>query len=113
MQGLEGAKGFQMTTANTSVYLRDSDDQEMLYIKSTDANGRPGILQAYHLDEVRIDNQTEENDYITADILDQVLDEKLEKMFKRYMGGNKNQNQNRNRNKNRNNRVEEEYDDTE
>lgn len=112
VQGLEGAKGFQLTTANTSVYLRDSDDQNMLYIKSTDANGRPGTLQAFKLEEVHVDNdRSADSEFITADVLDQVLDDKLEKMFKKYMSNKPNRNNSRN--KSRNNRVEEDYDETE
>lgn len=107
VQGLEGAKGYQLPTANTSVYLRDSDDNSMLYIKSTDASGRPGSLQAYKLQEVPIEPHTtnEDKNYITADILDEMLDDKLEKMFRKYsnnnQGGKRNNGSKRNNNNNR------------
>ena len=49
MQGLEGAKAYQVNTSNAEVYLRDSDDSDILYIKTTDQYGRPNTLRMFRL----------------------------------------------------------------
>ena len=115
VQGLEGAKGYQVNTANTEVYLRDSEDNDILYVKTTDQFGRPNSLKMYRLAEETIQDTAVQNtsNFVTVDQLNDILDEKLDKLAAKF---NKPQQQNHNGKRNngsrRNRKYEEdEYDD--
>ena len=107
-QGLEGAKGFQINLANAEAYLRDAEDNEILYIKTTDQYGRPKSLERYRLIKEEIkDNSTQNiSNFVTVDQLNDILDEKLDKLAEKF---NKPKN-NRNNGSRRNNRRDD-YDD--
>jgi hypothetical protein len=101
-QGLEGAKGFQINLANTEAYLRDVEADDILYIKTTDQFGRPNSLKRYRLVEEEIQDNTMQNtsNFVTVDQLNDILDDKLDKLAEKF---NKPRN-NRNNGSRRNNR---------
>mgnify|MGYP006908841064 CR=1 FL=1 len=82
MQGVEGAKGFQVNTPNTETYLRDVENEDVLYIKSTDQSGMPLPLRVFDYTE-RSQTHTnapqmlseEKSDYISRDEFDAFRDE--------------------------------------
>lgn len=94
VQGEAGAKGFQLTYPNSEVYLRDSENPEYLYIKTTDNMGRPASLKKYYIEEEPMTDtqQVDTSRFITRD--------ELEDMFKKYMP----QNQNKPRHRDHNNK---------
>ena len=115
MQGLEGAKAYQVNTSNAEVYLRDSDDSDILYIKTTDQYGRPNTLRMFRLTEEEIQDSPfpDASKYVTVDQLNDILDDKFDQLVKKL---NRPQNQSggkRNNGSKRNNRryEEDEYDD--
>lgn len=65
------------------VYIRDTTDPEVLYIKTNDNTGRLASFKKYSLQEEEMDDQT--NEYVTK----QELTATLEAMFKKYMPQNK------------------------
>ena len=114
VQGLEGAKGYQVNTANTEVYLRDSEDNDILYVKTTDQFGRPNSLKMYRLNEEVIADPAIVNtsNFVTVDQLNDILDEKLEKLAQKFNKPQNHNNGKRNNGSRRNRRYEEdEYDD--
>ena len=117
VQGLEGAKGYQVNTANTEVYLRDSEDNDILYVKTTDQFGRPNSLKMYRLNEETIQDATIQNtsNFVTVDQLNDILDEKLDKLAAKFNKPQQNHNGKRNNGSRRNRRYEEDedYDETE
>ena len=54
VNGLEGAKAFWMGT-NATAYLRDNNDDTILYEKKTDAVGKY-YIKGYKLTEMELDN---------------------------------------------------------
>ena len=81
VQGLEGAKGYQVNVPNAEVYLRDAEDNKILYIKATDSTGRPMSLTRYILEEDPI----EELQPQSIDTSNFVTKDELEAMFQKYM----------------------------
>lgn len=105
MQGVEGAKGFQVNTPNTETYLRDVENEDILYIKSTDQFGRPNKLVRRSLGKEEIINSSantiDTSDFVTTKQLNDILDEKLavfvDKLQPKHQGGNRNNGSRRNR----------------
>ena len=58
--GVIGAKAFPMQQPNSTVYLLDSDTNNVIYEKKADAQGRC-TLKAYSLTEISLDNTTNQN----------------------------------------------------
>lgn len=117
VQGLAGAQGYQVNTANTEVYLRDSNDSDILYVKTTDQFGRPNTLKKYRMTEEVIEDGTIPNtsNFVTVDQLNDILDEKLDKLAAKFNKPPQNQGGKRNNGSRRQNRprYEEDYDDAE
>lgn len=88
VQGEAGAKGFQLTYPNSEVYLRDSENPEYLYIKTTDNMGRPSSLKKFYMEEEPIsdDHQIDTSNFVTRE----EFRSELESMFKKYMPQNQN-----------------------
>lgn len=80
-------------------YLLDINDPKKLYTKTLDFNGQ-SIVKSYTLSEDKI--QQDDNNFVTESMLDDLLEDKMEKMFKKYMGNGRSRN-----NKNRNNQNRE------
>lgn len=79
VQGIEGAKGFFTNSTNTDVYLRDSENKDILYIKSTDNLGMPKNLEAYRLEKINtseLENHQSQNmsNYVTQDQFNTLMD---------------------------------------
>ena len=114
VQGLAGAKGFQSDVPNADIYLRDAEDKEIMYIKTTDQFARPNGLRMFRLTEEEIQDPSIPNtaNFVTVDQLNEILDTKLDKLIEKF---NKPQNNNRKGNRNngsrRNNRRYDEEDD--
>ena len=85
VQGEAGAKGYQLTYPNSEVYLRDSENPEYLYIKTTDNMGRPSSIKKFYIEEVSMTSESDNSEFITRD----ELKSELENMFKKYMPQNK------------------------
>lgn len=85
-------------------YLLDVNDPTKMYIKTLDCNGQL-TLDSYTMTKDQI--QEDENAFVTQAMLDEVLDNKLEKMFKKYMNNGRSRN---NKNRNNQNREEVDYD---
>ena len=117
VQGLAGAQGFQVNAANTEVYLRDSNDNNILYIKTTDQFGRPNSLEKYHMTKEMIEDPSVSNaaNFVTVEQLNNILDEKFDKLAKSFNKPQQNQGGKRNNGSKRQNRprYEEDYDDAE
>ena len=84
VQGLEGAKAYQVNTSNAEVYLRDSDDSDILYIKTTDQYGRPNTLRMFRLTEEEIQDSPfpDASKYVTVDQINDILDDKFDQLLK-------------------------------
>ena len=98
VQGLEGAKGYQVNVPNTEVYLRDAEDNKTMYIKTTDSMGRPMSLKRYKMEEDPIQEfqSQDTSNFVTRDELKSTLKD----MFEEYMPKNQNKPpRNRNHNK--------------
>lgn len=83
VQGLEGAKGYQVNVPNTEVYLRDAEDNKTMYIKTTDSMGRPMSLKRYRMEEDPIQEfqSQDTSNFVTRDELKSTLKE----MFEEYI----------------------------
>ena len=118
VQGLAGAKGFQSETPNADIYLRDAEDMEIMYIKTTDQFGRPNGLERYRMVKEPI-NETpnmDNSNFVTVDQLNDILDSKFEKLAEKLNKPQNNHNGKRNNGSRRNNRKyeeDEDYDETE
>ena len=88
VQGLEGAKGYQVNVPNTEVYLRDAEDNKTMYIKTTDSMGRPMSLKRYRMEEDPIQEfqSQDTSNFVTRDELKSTLKD----MFEEYMPKNQN-----------------------
>ena len=75
-------------------YLLDINDPTKMYTKTIDSTGQP-IIKSYTLTEDTIEQQN--SDFVTVDMLDELLQDKIEKAFKKF-GNNRSRN---NHNKNR------------
>ena len=93
VQGLEGAKGYQVNIPNTEVYLRDVEENNTIYIKTTDSMGRPTSLKRYRLEEDPIQELQPQS----IDTSNFVTKDELEEMFQKYMPQNKPRNRNHNK----------------
>lgn len=119
VQGLAGAQGYQVDTANTEVYLRDSNDNDILYVKTTDQFGRPTKLKKYRMQEEEIEDTSASNtaNFVTVEQLNDILDEKFDKLAKsfnkaqQHTSGGKRNNGSKRQNKPR--YEEDDYDDAE
>lgn len=115
MQGLAGAQGYQVNAANTEVYLRDSNDSDILYVKTTDQFGRPNTLKKYRMQEEVIEDPSASNtaNFVTVDQLNDILDEKFDKLAKSFNKPQHTPGGKRNNGSKRQNRprYEEDYDD--
>lgn len=74
VNGLEGAKSYWMGV-NQTVYLRDNNDESILYEKKTDAVGRYQI-KGYKLVELQIENNMFKTNTQQDDL--KVLNDKLD-----------------------------------
>lgn len=108
-QGLEGAKGFQFNIPNAEVYLRDTEDNHVLYIKTTDQYGRPNSLKRYRLSEEDIQDNSMQNasNFVTVDQLNDILDDKLDKLAEKFNKPKSNRNNGSRRNNRRDDYDEE------
>lgn len=107
VQGPEGAKGYYFNTPNTETYLRDSENTDILYIKSTDALGRPQSLQTYRLTQIDISELEQKpvvnnSQYVTIDQFEE-LSNKIDKLSNQLS----NRNNNRRKKRPQQNQVEE------
>lgn len=118
VQGLAGAKGFQSETPNADIYLRDAEDMEIMYIKTTDQFGRPNGLERYRMvkEPINDSSNTDNSNFVTVDQLNDILDSKFEKLVEKLNKPQNNHKGNRNNGSRRNNRryeEDEDYDETE
>ena len=70
VQGLEGARAFQLPYPNSNIILLDKDEEGMMYIKSTDNIGMPTI-RSYHFEEIK----ETPKEYVTREELMNLLKE--------------------------------------
>lgn len=99
VQGLEGAKGYQVNVPNTEVYLRDAEDNKVMYIKTTDSMGRPMSLTRYRMEEDPIQEfqspAMDMSNYVTKDELTSTLEDMFQKYIPQISFESVNENQNR------------------
>ena len=84
--GLAGAQGFNQT-ANTEAYLRDFNDPQVLFIKTTDQFGRISSLEKYRMVKEEIEETpavVSTDKFVTVDQLNDILDEKLGKLASKF-----------------------------
>ena len=116
--GLAGAQGFNQT-ANTEAYLRDFNDPQVLFIKTTDQFGRISSLEKYRMVKEEIEETpavVSTDKFVTVDQLNDILDEKLGKLASKFdkpqqTPGGKRNNGSKRQNKPRH--EEDDYDDAE
>ncbi len=79
VNGLEGAKSYWMGT-NQIAYLRDNNDDSILYEKKTDNVGRYQ-MKAYKLTELEVDNAT--NSFKAPNLSDNIktLENKIDALY--------------------------------
>ena len=79
VNGLEGAKSYWMGT-NQIAYLRDNNDDTILYEKKTDNVGRYQ-MKAYKLTELEVDNAT--NSFKAPNLSDNIktLENKIDALY--------------------------------
>ena len=79
VNGLEGAKSYWMGT-NQIAYLRDNNDDTILYEKKTDNVGRYQ-MKAYKLTELEVDNAT--NSFKAPNLSDniKILESKIDALY--------------------------------
>lgn len=81
VQGLAGAKAWNLPLPNQQVVLFDSEDS-MFYLKSTNANGMPSLV-GFKYEQVDLDNPNngstpDMSDYVTYQAIDELIDQKLQ-----------------------------------
>ena len=86
VNGLEGAKAFWMGT-NATAYLRDNNDDTILYEKKTDSVGRYQ-MKAFKLTELEVDTNT--NTFKTSNAKDNIktLESKIDAIYAFLAGKN-------------------------
>lgn len=84
VQGLEGAKGYQMSP-NTVAVLLDSENEGMMYIKNTDNIGM-STLREYEYKEVH--KEPKQN---TFNLEDYVRKDELQGLIAKIAGGDNNE----------------------
>lgn len=86
VNGLEGAKSYWMGT-NQIAYLRDNNDDTILYEKKTDNVGRYQ-MKAYKLTELEVDNAT--NSFKAPNLSDNIktLENKIDALYTILTGKN-------------------------
>ena len=86
---------FRLNSINSMAYLLDINDPTKMYTKTIDSTGQP-IIKSYTLTEDAI-KQTD-SEFVTVDMLEEILQDKLEKALKKQFGNGRSRN---NHNKNR------------
>lgn len=81
VQGFEGVKALPLTVPNAEVYIRDTNDLNVMYTKSTDNMGRVTSLRGFKLEEFEIkDNSSvDTSNFVTRDELKETLEETFQK----------------------------------
>lgn len=70
VNGIEGAKSYPVAPGN-SVWLMDSGDDSVFYIKSVDASGMPQPLRIFEYKERK--EEAPKADYVTKEELEKAL----------------------------------------
>ena len=92
VQGFQGVQTFRINSLNSIAYFLDTTDPTKLYSKAIDGMGNI-TTRSYTISEDKISNGS---DYVTQEMLEEILDDKLEKLFKKYNNRSRNhKNQNR------------------
>ena len=84
VQGIEGARAYQLYYPNSKVLLMDSE-KDIFYLKSTDDFGKCSELKQYRYEEIKDEPKT------TVDMSQYVTKSELEKLLNDMLGGKANE----------------------